>query len=160
MSERTKIFLVDDDLMFTEAIEHFMKTNIDGNLDIYKYSTGDDCLANLDKKPDLLILDYYLEEKTNGIDVLKKIKEYNTDINVIILTGLDDAAIAVDVVNAGADYLNKSDSAFIKIKKNIITLQHHKTVTKKLKKQVNIYKKINIAVVAMLILLFILSRLL
>lgn len=160
MSETIKVFLVDDDLLFAEASEHFLLSSVDVPLEIYKYQNGKDCLDNLNKQPQLLILDYYLEEDTNGIEVLKKIKDYDQDINVIILTGQDDAKVAHEAINAGADYLCKSDSAFVKIKKIILTLEKHKSITQKLKKEANVYKNINIWVIAILIILFILSRIL
>jgi len=48
-------------------------------------------------------------EGLNGIEVLKKIKAFNPDIMVYIITGQESSMVAVEAIKAGAmDYIVKS----------------------------------------------------
>ncbi len=56
---------------------------------------------------DLLILDMDMPE-VNGLDILKFIKEKNIDVEIIVLTGVEDVELAVSAMKLGAfDYLTK-----------------------------------------------------
>lgn len=67
------IFVVEDDLLYltliTKELEKMGYTNIITN------NTGKEAIHNLDKKPDIALLDYFLEKDFTGMDVLKKIKK-------------------------------------------------------------------------------------
>jgi DNA-binding NtrC family response regulator len=56
---------------------------------------------------DLLLLDMDMPE-VNGLEILKHIKEKNMDIEIIVLTGVEDVELAVSAMKLGAfDYLTK-----------------------------------------------------
>lgn len=60
-----------------------------------------------DRIPDLVLLDIRLPGK-NGLEVLKKFKEMNNDILVIMITAYGDVKSAVSTIKAGAyDYITK-----------------------------------------------------
>ncbi|HPE57998.1 MAG TPA: response regulator [Bacteroidales bacterium] len=109
------IFVVEDDLLYltliTKELEKMGYTNIISN------NTGKEAIHNLDKKPDIALLDYFLEKDFTGMDVLKKIKKRFPETQVIFLTASDDVNIAVDTMRNGAyDYIVKGDTAFIRIR--------------------------------------------
>ena len=109
------IFVVEDDLLYltliTKELEKMGYTNIITN------NTGKEAIHNLDKKPDIALLDYFLEKDFTGMDVLKKIKKRFPETQVIFLTASDDVNIAVDTMRNGAyDYIVKGDTAFIRIR--------------------------------------------
>ena len=83
------IFLVDDDPMHLQMLKDHLSSKL--SVDITTFSTGEDCLANLDKNPDAIVLDYYLnsveKNAANGIEILKKIKARNPDTEVVMLSG-------------------------------------------------------------------------
>ena len=90
------------------------------------FATGELCLANLSQAPDIIILDYLLDgiEKTamNGIETLDKIREFNPDIPVVLLSAQDKIDVAINCMHHGAfDYVVKSETAFIRLQK-IITI--------------------------------------
>jgi DNA-binding NarL/FixJ family response regulator len=113
------IFLVDDDPLYLRALELAISSQV-GSAKIHSYQTASGCLSHLRLKPDVVILDYYLDTK-NGIDVLKEIRRSNPSAKVIMLSAQDSLNIAIDCMENGAyDYISKSQSSFIRVN-NLLT---------------------------------------
>src|SRR5665647_3111684 len=96
-NEKIKLFLVDDDAVFLKSLEiEFLQH---ANFSIETYATGELCMANLSHYPDVIILDYLLDgidkKAMNGIETLDKIKAYNPDIPVVMLSGQDNLDVAI-----------------------------------------------------------------
>ena len=109
------IFVVEDDILYLNLINKELEKM--GYTKIESYSTGKEAMHNLDKKPDIALLDYFLEKDFTGMDILKKLQKRFPDTQVIFLTGSDDVNIAVDTMRNGAyDYIVKGDTAFIRIR--------------------------------------------
>lgn len=105
-SKELKIFVVDDDVFCLNLYQQFL--NKLGYDDIICYNSGKDCLDNIMKRPDIIFLDYNMEEM-NGIDVLQSIKVFDKDITVVFISGQENVEIAVDALKYGAfDYIVKS----------------------------------------------------
>lgn len=138
MKNKILIFLVDDDVVFLKMLEiQFLES---GDFDIETYATGELCVVNLSHKPDIIILDYLLDgverDVMNGIETLDKIKAYNTNIEVVILSQQDKIDVAVNCMHHAAfDYVVKSETAFLRLQKIITSIFE----TKKLKKQLSWY---------------------
>lgn len=138
MKAKIKIFLVDDDAIFLKLLEiQFLEH---GDFEIETYATGELCVENLKNKPDIIILDYLLDgverDVMNGIETLDKIKLYNTEIPVVMLSAQDKIDVAINCMHHAAfDYVVKSETAFMRLQKIITTIFE----TKKLKKQLNWY---------------------
>lgn len=138
VENNVNLFLVDDDSMFLKllAIEFLQHANFT----IETFATGEDCIRNLSHHPDIIILDYRLDgiDKTamNGIETLDKIRIYNPDIPVIMLSSQDKIEVAIDCMHHKAfDYIVKSETAFIRLQKAISTIMH----TQKIEKTLNWY---------------------
>ena len=84
-----KIFFVDDDKMILNLLEYTFQSRQDYN--VISFVTGEECLDNLDQKPNLVVLDHILsgpgEELLSGLETLKEIRKRDQDIPVVILTG-------------------------------------------------------------------------
>ena len=137
-SNKIKLFLVDDDALFLKSLEIEFLEHAD--FEIETYSSGEFCLANLSNNPDLIILDYHLDgidkNAMNGIDTLDKIKEFNSDIAVIMLSSQDKIDVAIDCMHHQAfDYVVKSETAFVRLQKIISSLFEFR----KMKKELNWY---------------------
>ena len=81
--KKIKLFLVDDDAVFLKSLEiQFLEH---GDFEIETYATGELCLQNLNKKPDIIVLDYHLDgvvkNAINGLQTLDKIKDDFFDTN-------------------------------------------------------------------------------
>ena len=135
---KIKLFLVDDDAVFLKLLEIEFKEQAD--FDIETFPTGELCLENLSHNPDVIVLDYYLDgvdrDAINGIDALDKIKAFNPDIPVIMLSSQDKIDVAINCMHHKAsDYVVKSETAFMRLKKIISTILE----TRKLEKQLTWY---------------------
>lgn len=109
------IFVVEDNTVYLNLITKELEKL--GYTNVKTFTTGKDALANLDEKPDIAFLDYWLEKNLNGLDVLKEIKKKYPFTQVIFLTASDDVNIAVNTMRNGAyDYIVKGDTAFIRIR--------------------------------------------
>ena len=109
------LFVVEDDLLYLTLITKELEKM--GFSKIITYNTGKEAIHNLEIKPDIALLDYFLEKDFTGMDVLKKIKKRFPETQVIFLTASDDVNIAVDTMRNGAyDYIVKGDTAFIRIR--------------------------------------------
>ena len=102
-----KIFILDDDVWYSELLEYHLSLNPD--YELKKFHSAKDCLAKLYERPNVITLDYSLPDK-NGDEVLKSIREQNPDTQVIIISGQEDVATAVDLLKKGAyDYIVKDE---------------------------------------------------
>ena len=109
-----KFFIVDDDAFCANLYKQFL--NNLNHKDITHYSNGNDCLNNLSLNPDIIFLDHDMDDMT-GFEVLKKIKRFNPNIYVVIVSGQDSINTAVDSLKYGAfDYLIKDESVCEKMK--------------------------------------------
>lgn len=141
ISEKIKLFLVDDDALFLKSLE--IEFNEHGDFELETFSTGENCIKNLSHNPDVVILDYHLDgidkNAMNGIETLDKIKVFDLDIAVIMLSSQDKIEVAIDCMRHKAfDYVVKSETAFVRLQKIITDLFEYK----KMEKTVNWYMKI------------------
>jgi DNA-binding NtrC family response regulator len=132
---KIKIFLVDDDALFLKSLEiEFMEN---GDFVMETYPTGELCIANLSHNPDVVILDYQLdgivENAMNGLETLDKIKEFNPQIPVVMLSSQDKIEVAVNCMHHKAfDYVVKSETAFVRLQKIITTIFKYQKMEKEL----------------------------
>lgn len=100
-----KFFIVDDDIFCANMYEQYLKNA--NYSDITYFNNGNDCLNNLNQNPDIIFLDHNMDDIT-GFEVLKKIKRYNPNIYVVMISGQDNIKTAVDALKYGAfDYVIK-----------------------------------------------------
>ncbi len=108
MENQFKFFIVDDDIFCANVYQQYLK-NMNYS-DITYYSNGNDCLINLNQSPDIIFLDHNMEDIT-GFEVLKKIKRYNHNIYVVMVSGQENIKTAVDALKYGAfDYVIKDNN--------------------------------------------------
>lgn len=104
MSDGPRVLVVDDEVQ----IRRFLRIGLDANgYRVYETDTGQDALVKAAQvRPDLIILDLGLPD-LNGLDVLKRLREW-TRTPVIILSVLGADQDKVAALDAGADdYLTK-----------------------------------------------------
>ena len=116
------IFVVEDDNFFLEVVTDDLAEN--DSYAVKGFSTAEECLENLHEKPDLIVLDYYLDKENanamNGEEALNKILEFNPEAKVIMLSGQDSLGLAGKIIDSGAtDYVIKDIDAVNILKKKI-----------------------------------------
>ncbi len=129
------LFLVDDDPLFLKSLEIEFSQNTESA--IMTFATGEKCLENLSRNPDIVILDYYLnsvdKNAINGLEILDRIKTANPLIPVVMLSSQDKIEVAVNCMKHQAfDYIVKSETAFIRLQKAITTIFHYQKIEKAL----------------------------
>lgn len=108
MEEGQVILVVDDDLTLRELYSERLRQ---GGYSVIEACDGDEAIAKAQELPSLIILDIMMP-KTNGVDVMKKIRadEKTKNIPVIVLTAL---VQEIDKVKA---LMTSRDSYMIKSK--------------------------------------------
>ncbi|MFH2142932.1 MAG: response regulator [Bacteroidota bacterium] len=136
------IFIVDDNKIFLDTLDYQIKKSFSDNFQIKKYATGEECLKEIHLRPHIIILDYLLDsqkpEAMNGIEVLKRIKEINNKIVVLMLSSQDRIDVAVDTIKYEAfDYIIKNESAFMKVQITLNIIKKELSLIWKLKQLKN-----------------------
>ncbi|MBK5271898.1 MAG: response regulator [Bacteroidia bacterium] len=135
MKNKILLFLVDDDAVFLKSLEIEFLQHADFTIEAF--STGELCMESLSHYPDVIILDYYLDgidkNAMNGIETLDKIKAFNPDIPVVMLSAQDSIDVAISCMHHRAfDYVVKSETAFLRLRKNIANIFKYKKMEKEL----------------------------
>lgn len=99
------ILIVDDDEVMCQTLSDVFTKR---EYEVLATETGREAIGSVHKQLiDLVLLDIRLPDM-DGITVLKKIKEIDTDLMVIMMTAYSDVQTAVMAMKAGAyDYINK-----------------------------------------------------
>jgi len=123
-TDKILIFVVDDDaLLLSLIIDNLSDYE---NYTVRGFSTAEDCIEQLYQKPKIIVLDYHLNNDENigvmnGMQALKKIKEYLPGTKVIILSGQNRLNIAGDLLDMGVfDYIMKDIDAFKVLESKIV----------------------------------------
>lgn len=124
--DKTLIFVVEDDVIYQRMIAFIME--MDPTHEVHVFSTGQECLQYLQLGPTLISLDFTLPDM-NGGDVLRRIKKYNPEIEVVILSGQQDIPTAVQLVREGAyDYITKDSETKDRLLNVIRHVKHQKNL--------------------------------
>jgi two-component system, OmpR family, response regulator len=112
MNNQKLIFIVDDDPFINMLI---VKRFASDCCRIEAFGYGEDCLCQVDKNPDLVILDYHFvnndHKVMNGMEIFTRIKELNPEIPVIILSCQEKGEIVLDLARKGInDYIIKDNN--------------------------------------------------
>jgi DNA-binding NtrC family response regulator len=102
---KPSILIVDDDEVMQQTLSDVLKRK---GYEIFSVGGGNGALSIIKKNIiDLVLLDMRLPD-VDGIEVLKKVKELDTEILVIMMTAYSDVQTAVAAMKSGAyHYINK-----------------------------------------------------
>lgn len=102
---KPSVLIVDDDEVMQETLSDVLKKK---GYEIFGANSGTETLSVVRKHIiDLILLDMKLPD-VDGLEVLKRIKEFDTEILVIIMTAYSDIQTAVSAMKSGAyHYINK-----------------------------------------------------
>ena len=112
MSNRKLLFVVDDDPFINQLI--VKRFNSDEFL-VEAFEYGEECLEAIQRKPDLVILDYYFfksgEKVLNGMEIFDRIREVDDELPVIMLSGQDRGDVVLELARKGInDYVIKDNN--------------------------------------------------
>ena len=99
------IFIVDDEKAISKLLSYWVKDK--WKYDVEIFDNSEDALQKLHLKPDLILLDIMLPG-LDGLTTLKRIKQYDENLPVIILSAQGSVEVAVEALRFGAyDYFPK-----------------------------------------------------
>ena len=162
--DQSVIFLVDDDELYLLRLKDHLEDKLPFKVKIYIYTSGEECLKNLNLEPDIIVIDYYFtpvdggsEKKLmNGIELISQLKKSAPDVHLIMLTCETDVEVANMAISEGAkDYIVKYEYAPMQLQYLINNVILHRTYNEK----VNYWKwgAIAIGVLFIMMLIYLLS---
>ena len=95
------IFIVDDEQAISKLISYWVKDK--WKYDVEVFNNGEDMLRRLQSRPDLILLDIMLPG-LDGVETLKRIKQFDENIPVIMLSAQGNIQTAVDTIKLSAYY--------------------------------------------------------
>ena len=100
-----RIYVVDDERIIRVSLADELR---DAGYEVFEFAHATPALMQLDTiTPDLVITDLKMPD-INGIEFLEKIKTYNKDIYVVLMTAHSTVSTAVEAMKLGAyDYVEK-----------------------------------------------------
>ena len=124
MRKHPLIFVVDDDAIILRIIEAELKTI---KMDVMSFHYGEECMAELYLKPDLIILDYiFVKGSTkvlSGLEILREIRKLGDNVPVIILSGQESGSAVLDLIKLGIEeYIIKEGNFTSKLKDVVINI--------------------------------------
>jgi two-component system, NtrC family, response regulator AtoC len=102
-----KIFVLEDNEWYNKLLVYTLSLNPD--YEVKSFFNARDFLNCLGESPDIVTLDYRLPD-ISGLEVLKRIRQENTDTQVILISEQEDTDMVVTLLKLGAyDYITKSN---------------------------------------------------
>ena len=113
-----RVMIADDHSLIREGLRQLLE--FDGSIKVVgEAANGVECLENLEKyDPEVLLLDINMPEM-NGIEVLKKLKQNQSKVKVLILTVHNELDYLMNAVDIGVDGYIMKDSESSELKKAI-----------------------------------------
>ncbi len=103
-----KVDIIEDDPVFSRMIDYILKEC--DHCDTEVHPDGESFLRQLSPNTTLVTLDLGLPD-ISGMELMKKIKAFDQDIEIIIISGQDDISLAVQLLKEGAyDYITKDEN--------------------------------------------------
>jgi len=136
MTERpVKIFVVEDNEWYNKLLVYTLSLNPD--YEVRSFFNARDFLNCLNEYPDIVTLDYKLPD-LSGLDVLKRIRQENDDVQVILISEQEDIDLVVTLLKMGAyDYITKSND----IKERLLNTIQNLTKDLSLKKEISTLRR-------------------
>ena len=97
----SRVLVVEDSDSACDLIRDFLESK---GYDVFLSRTGEDALAKVrELKPDVMLLDIVLPG-IDGMEVLRRVRQFNDKIGIIMVTGINDESEAKEALKKGADY--------------------------------------------------------
>ncbi len=114
-----KLFIIEDDVMVATLMKQSLAKY---DHEITHFTTAEECIQNLHLNPDIITVDYNLPGM-NGIELMSRIKSYNSAIMVVLVSGQETLDVVVESYKGGAsEYIIKNDNLFVNLENSIKNL--------------------------------------
>ena len=101
----SKILVVDDEVKACELLKRFLEMK---GYDVIMANNGEDAIEKArNEKPDAMLLDIRMPGM-EGTEVLIRIREFDKDIGIVMVTAVKEEQVGKEALKAGADeYITK-----------------------------------------------------
>ncbi len=124
------IYIVEDNEWYNKLLVHNLSLNPD--FIVKTFFNARDFLKSISDNPDVVTVDYRLPDM-DGEALLKKIKDFNSEIEVIIISEQSEIETAVDLLKAGAyDYLVKTKDIRDRLLNTVSNIRKNEKLKKKI----------------------------
>ena len=114
MQASSGIFIVEDNLLYQQLIARELEA-FGGQF--YFYTTGEHCIANLCRRPSIVVLDYNLDGEINGLETLEEIRKFDPSIFVVLFSSQKEVYNNENQRRYGNfDFLEKKEQSFSLLK--------------------------------------------
>lgn len=114
-----RLFIIEDDMMVATLMKQSLSKY---DHEITHFTSAEECLSNLHLNPDIVTVDYNLPGM-NGLDLMDRIKSYNSAIMVVIVSGQETLDVVIDAYKRGAsEYIIKNDNLFVNLENSVKNL--------------------------------------
>ena len=120
MSKKYSILVIDDEIEILDMLSRFLNRN--PNFSVQTFSNPVSALSSINNntKYDLVLLDIMMPQM-NGLDVLEKLKEMNSDQKVIMMTAYSTLDKVLKSHKIGAtNYIMKPFSSLDSLEKKVV----------------------------------------
>ena len=120
MSKKYSILVIDDEIEILDMLSRFLNRN--PNFSVQTFSNPVSALSSINNntKYDLVLLDIMMPQM-NGLDVLEKLKEINSDQKVIMMTAYSTLDKVLKSHKIGAtNYIMKPFSSLDSLEKKVV----------------------------------------
>ncbi|MFB3131896.1 MAG: sigma-54-dependent transcriptional regulator [Rhodothermales bacterium] len=108
-----RIFVVDDDRHYARLLSYRLDKHPDYEVRVFR--SGEEVLEHLEEQPDLMLLDIMMPG-IGGLETLRKVREHNPPIPVVMVSAQGVVETAVEAMKLGAyDYITKGHDEFVKL---------------------------------------------
>ena len=87
--DNKRIFIVDDDLIYLEIMKHELSSL--ENVEVEAFTSAESCLQQIDKRPDLIIIDCHLDsddpDNMTGLEALEHFRTYDFSPKILFVSG-------------------------------------------------------------------------
>ncbi len=101
----SKILVVDDEVKACELLKRFLEAK---GYDVIMAHNGEDAIEKVkNEKPNAMLLDIRMPGM-DGIEVLKRVREFDKDVGIIMVTAVKEEDVGKEALKSGADeYITK-----------------------------------------------------
>ncbi len=133
------IFVAEDDEWYNKLLVYNLSLNPD--YVVKSYTKVGDLMNDIHLNPDVVTLDYRLPDML-GDEALRRIKQYNQDIEVVVISEQENIETAVELLKSGAyDYLVKSKDIRDRLLNTINNIRKNRGLQQRISKLENEVQK-------------------
>lgn len=118
------IFIVEDNPVYAKTLESSIRSKFQKIKEIKIFPVGETCLLELNRNPDLIIIDYFLDAKyydaETGLQIIQKIRAEKPETNIVVLSSQNEIDVVIETSKIHhCTYIKKDDKAFERLEEVI-----------------------------------------